>query len=116
MRHSTRKPNRAEAWRLERLAGMRCIACVIEGCEQPHRTEIHHIVDKGYRKHSGGHSATLPICSWHHRGVSANGLTGSEMSFRYGPSLARSKRQFVEAYGTERELLERVDGILRSAA
>src|SRR5690606_40472407 len=74
MNHSTGKPTRAQAWRLEQLAGMRCIACVIEGRSQPHRTEVHHIVDKGYRSHSGGHDATLPLCSWHHRGIPPNGM------------------------------------------
>ena len=91
---------------------MKCIACLIEGCRQPSRTEVHHITDKGYRKHSGGHDATLPVCGWHHRGELAQGYTGSEMSFYFGPSLARSKRQFIEAYGNERELLERVNGLL----
>jgi hypothetical protein len=116
MNHSTGKPTRAQAWRLEQLAGMRCIACVIEGRSQPHRTEVHHIVDKGYRSHSGGHDATLPLCSWHHRGIPPNGMKVDEAIFHYGPSLALNKRRFIETYGTERELLETVNGLLTRVA
>jgi hypothetical protein len=28
------------------------------------------------------------------------------MEYFYGPSLARSKKRFIEAFGTERDLLE----------
>lgn len=109
MQHSTKKPTTAQAWRLEQLAAMPCIACEIEGVAQPFRTEIHHLTDKGYRKHSGGHASTLPLCGHHHRGECLDGHTASLMAFHYGPSLARSKRQFTETYGSERALLERVN-------
>lgn len=116
MNHSTGKPTKKQKARLDALSQMFCIACVIEGCRQPSRTEVHHIVDKGYRVHSGGHDATLPLCSWHHRTECAHGLTTSEMVFRYGPSLAGHKRRFIETYGTERELLETVNGLLARVA
>lgn len=112
MRHSTGKPTRAQAWRLEQLAGMRCIACVIEGCRQPGHTEVHHIVDKGTRKHSGGHDSTIPLDSWHHRGIPPEGMKVDEALFLFGPSLALHKKRFIETYGTERELLEIVNGLL----
>jgi hypothetical protein len=63
-------------------------------------------VDKGYRKHSGGHSATIPLCIWHHCGILREGFSLKEMEYFYGPSLARSKKRFIEAFGTERDLLE----------
>lgn len=90
--------------RLKRIHGMRCICCVKERIEQPSRTEAHHLVDKGYRKHSGGHQATIPLCGWHHRGVCKG--SPDKMLFSHGPSLELHKRQFIETYGTERELLE----------
>lgn len=112
MQHSTRPPTQAEQARLDALAKMRCICCQIEGVEQPSRTTIHHIVDRGYRKHSGGHMATIPLCKWHHQGEIPYPLTSSEAVRLYGPSLARSKRNFVWTYGRERELLAEIDARL----
>lgn len=94
------------------LARLPCLCCVVEGVSQPWPTEVHHIVDNGYRKHSGGDDSTLPLCAWHHRGLIPDGMTGGEASFTYGPSLATNKRAFVLQYGTERQLLERVNGLL----
>ena len=108
MRHSTTKPTKAQQARFDALKRMNCIACEKEG-EQA-LAEIHHLVDKGYRKHSGGHDATIPLCKWHHRGESIYGARASEEMF--GPSLALSKRAFVERYGSERELLAEVNARL----
>jgi len=85
------------------------MCCKVERIDQPFRTEGHHIVDKGYRKHSGGDDSRLPLCAWHHRGLCVDGKTSSEMLYDYGPSLALHKKQFVATYGTERELLARVN-------
>lgn len=82
-----------------------CICCTIEDVDQPFRTEAHHIIDKGYRKHSGGDKSRLPLDAWHHRGLCLNGMTTSEMVYKYGPSLALHKKRFIETYGSERELL-----------
>lgn len=119
MKHSTEKPTPAEQARLDALHAMPCIACQMEykwdcqmgrpGVSQPSKTEVHHIVDKGYRKHSGGHVATLPLCGWHHRAELLYPLTSSEMLFLHGPSLSDHKKKFVATYGSERELLEIVD-------
>lgn len=86
-----------------------CICCTIEGIEQPFRTEAHHITDKGYRKHSGGDASRLPLCIWHHRGICSDGKTSSKMLFEFGPSLELNKRRFIQTYGTERELLKRLE-------
>ena len=112
MNHSTKKPTEAQAWRLEQIAAMPCIACEKEQCAQPNRTEVHHLVDKGTRALSGGHDSTMPLCSWHHRGEPLEGMSSADMEFYCGPSLALSKRKFVELYGTERELLAEVDAKL----
>lgn len=109
MRHSTGTPTRMQQVRLDRIHAMPCIACEKEKIKQPSRTEAHHLVDKGYRSHSGGHDATIPLCGWHHRGEYVEYMTGREMHLVYGPSLARHKREFKYAYGTERELLALTD-------
>lgn len=107
---------KADQKRLDIIHRMPCLACAQEGCSQPSKTEAHHIVDKGYRKHSGGHQSTLPLCGWHHRGEPISGDSCSEMTAYYGPSMAKNKRSFVKRYGTERELLARTDEVMGIAA
>jgi hypothetical protein len=102
--------------RLDIIHRLPCLACVQEGEIQPNRTEAHHIVDNGYRAHSGGHQATIPLCGWHHRGEPKMPQSKTEMGFIYGPSLATSKRFFVLRYGTERELLAHVNAMLEQMA
>jgi hypothetical protein len=98
--------NRERRFRLLREMG--CICCQIEllGYSAP---DMHHLVDKGYRRLSGGDQATIPLCPWHHRGIAPDGFSQSTAVLAYGPSLALHKRRFVAHYGTERELLARVD-------
>lgn len=125
MKHSTGKPTQAEQGRLDALHAMPCIACVKEAefsrkrgetpMAQPFQTECHHLVDKGYRKHSGGHMASIPLEAWHHRGICIDYLSAREMTELYGPSLARNKKAFVALYGDERELLKQTDAELGSA-
>lgn len=103
--------NKADTKRMDIIHRLPCVACVQEGCHiSP--SEAHHIVDKGYRKHSGGHQATIPLCEWHHRGEPRLGFSAALMADKFGPSMARAKRAFVARYGTERELLARVDRLL----
>ena len=111
MRHSTGKPTKAQQARFDALKELGCICCWnFHGIKTG--AEIHHIVDKGYRKHSGGHDATLPLCPWHHRGITPGSVNPSHMEFMWGPSLARSKRWFIREFGTERQLLETVNAML----
>lgn len=112
MRHSTTKPTKAEQAHLDRVHALPCCACVIERILQPSRTEANHLVDKGYRIHSGGHMATIPLCGWHHRGELLYPHTSKEMHFLYGPSMARHKREFIARYGSERKLLTRTNKVL----
>jgi hypothetical protein len=94
---------KADRERMSRLKEMPCVCC------RRRPVEIHHIVDKGYRKHSGGHQATIPLCVYHHRGVLDDGWTAARMAFALGPSMALSKREFNYRYGGERALLDRVN-------
>lgn len=110
---------KADQARLDVIHLMQCIACALDGLTQPSKTEAHHIVDGGYRKHSGGHQATLPLCGWHHRGEPKIGFftaPKSAMTHGFGPSLAVSKREFVRRFGTERELLTLVNGKITEVA
>lgn len=107
--------NKADQQRLDRIHDMPCVACVARNVEQPFNTEAHHIVTNGYRRLSGGHQATIPLDSWHHRGLCLPGLTAKQMEAKYGPSLALSKRSFVKVFGTELELLEQIDVDLKTS-
>jgi hypothetical protein len=122
VQHSTGKPTKAEQARLDAVHAMPCIPCEIEivwsqlkgepVMSQPLRTEANHLVDKGTRKLSGGHSAIVPICGWHHRGEPAYPLGKKEMKGLHGPSFALHKREFDATYGTQRELLALTDELL----
>lgn len=94
--------------RFMRLQDLGCICCLKEGYKDV-PVDVHHLVDKGYRKHSGGHRSTLPLCPWHHRGVPPSGFSEDTAVFYAGPSLALHKKRFIQTYGTERELLAEVD-------
>lgn len=109
---SHKRPTKAQQVRLDRIHRLPCMCCVVEGVAQPFPTRAHHLVDKGYRKHSGGHDATLPLCDWHHQGFQREGWIKAEMTAKYGPSMALSKRRFVDRYGSERELLAMIDKVL----
>ena len=47
----------------------------------------------------------IPLCPFHHRGVGNPPFGGA-------PSLALSKRLFVQRYGTEKELLAETERLL----
>jgi hypothetical protein len=123
--HSTGKATKAEQDRLDAIHNMPCLACVKEVAfaknrdelrlGQPGKTEAHHLVDMGTREHSGGHMATIPLCSWHHRGELIYPLSSKQMRFLHGPSFARNKKDFIAQYGNERDLLEQTDAELGSA-
>lgn len=93
--------------RLDLLHRMQCVVC------GAWPAEAHHIVDNGYRRLSGGHQATIPLCPWHHRGDPLADVTVTATKELLGPSLALHKRQFVARFGTERQLLARVNEIIQ---
>lgn len=103
---------KADQKRLDIIHRLPCLACVQIGANIT-PVEAHHIVDKGYRRLSGGHQATIPLCEWHHRGAFRLGMTATEMTNIFGPSLARSKRAFISKFGTERDLLARTNAVIK---
>jgi hypothetical protein len=65
--------------------------------------EIHHILSGGRRM---GHEYTIPLSPWHHRGVSADAAVSRRL---FGPSLAHGSKPFTKFWGSELELLRRVN-------
>jgi hypothetical protein len=106
-----------DAKRYQALRAIGCIACRQEspsiGTLLP--AEVHHLVDKGYRKHSGGNQATIPLCHWHHRGEPIIDHSVTWMRSMFGPSMRLESREFAKTYGTQRELLARVNAMLEHA-
>ena len=88
-----KRPNKVERERLKTIGEMPCYACFQEGKEVS--SEVHHI-----RKHTGmglrpSHFDTIPLCSGHHR--------TNKISVHLG------KKEFERRYGTEQEILEKVN-------
>jgi hypothetical protein len=96
---------------VERFAKLYALGCVVSriffGRWEP--ADIHHLVEGRKRL---GHQFTIPLSPWFHRGVPPADLRPSEATKALGPSLAMSKRDFVAAYGTERELLEQTNKLI----
>lgn len=102
---------KAHIERFAKLATIGCICCRLNGTFND-QIEIHHIIHKGTRQHSGGHRATLPLCAAHHRSVIPDGVSRAEFRRLYGPSIADGSRVFAERFGTQLELLDRVDKLI----
>lgn len=103
--HSNAKPaTDAEKKRFELIDQIGCIACRIYKLTKPFPAEIHHLLDGGVRI---GHSATIGLCPWHHRGVSTSiGMTMVSCEQMYGPSLVQGSKRFKEVYGSNDDLLK----------
>lgn len=101
--------NKNDRKRLEILSGVGCIPCMIDGWLREPPT-IQHKTDCG-RREKDEHQRTYPSCAWHHQGYAVPGLTVHEMTQRYGPSFAVSKRDFEAWYGLEEDLIGMANGI-----
>lgn len=91
-------PNKAEKEHMARVADLGCVVCRMLGlgCVP---AEIHHIEGKTKK---GSHMKVLPLCFEHHR------RGGDKEPISRHPY----KKRFENAYGTEEELLKRVNTYL----
>jgi len=92
-----RTPTADEKRHMNSVAEIGCIVCRNKGFMNP--AEIHHIDGKTKK---GCHFKVLPLCYEHHRGG------------RDKEPISRHpyKKRFENAYGTEENLLDKVDDIL----
>lgn len=100
----------ADEARIDAIKHGLCIACLLEGITTLF-PEAHHLLSGGRRR---GHRFTIGLCIWHHRGQCHDGETTTSMTRRYGPSLAKGSKPFHQRYGSDDELLELQDGLLRT--
>lgn len=85
-----------------------CIACRMNGhAGEP--ADIHHLLSGGRRR---GDEYTIPLCAWHHRGQTMMHCSRSDMTEDFGPSLAHGSRAFRAHYGSDDELLAKVEVLL----
>jgi hypothetical protein len=91
-----KKPNKLERERLQAVADMPCYACFQDGLEM--QSEVHHIRSLKLGSGMGKKSDvvyTIPLCPKHHR--------FGKVSVHLG------KKEFEKRYGTELEILEKVN-------
>ena len=84
-----------------------CVACRQRGIYS--QADVHHLLSGGRRR---GHRATVPLCVWHHRGGTPDGMTAKDATWVYGPSLARGPKTFRAEFGDDEKLLRVTDAAL----
>lgn len=93
---------RADKQYLASVASLGCIVCLNEGHGQipAEYVAIHHIRNGQGMSQRAGHHETLPLCANHHQHGG------------YGVAIHAGQKTWEGRYGTERELLEQVRGML----
>lgn len=100
-----------------RIKELPCIACEIEGCAQLMPTEAHHLnLDGKAGQKRRGDDYTIPLCTWHHRGVAPEGIKPGDAAFYMGPSLQQNSKLFRYTYGSDDHLLALTNGKLERVA
>lgn len=104
---------KAEKARYEKLKRLPCIACLLKGDLESigmcGKHEIQHMTAGGRRL---GNEFTYPLGAYHHQGHILPGYTGSQMKSAFGPSFAKSRKQFEETFGSEEFLLAETNRLL----
>lgn len=98
-----RTPTKAEKQLHDRIASLGCIACLLDGRQNP-VVSIHHIDG---RTKPEAHRQVLPLCAGHHQdGTGAPGLI----------AVHPYKARFEERYGKQSDLLEMCMARIEEAA
>ena len=98
-----RTPTKAEKELHDRIARLGCIACLLDGRQNP-VVSIHHIDG---RTKPEAHRQVLPLCAGHHQdGTGAPGLI----------AVHPYKARFEERYGKQSDLLEMCMARIEDAA
>ena len=110
---ATKSQNKADELRLQILGHLGCLPCNIDGWPGEPPT-VQHVTEGGVRL-KDQHQMTYPSCPWHHLGNTPDGVRGgiSDCEDKLGPSFARNKRAFQKRYGSERQLVQMTDAMVR---
>ncbi len=98
--------------RYDALRRIGCLACRKQG--RYSQIDVHHLVDFGSRKASGGNKASVALCPHHHRNQPPGDMRPSEAYLILGPTLRAHKREFIQRYGTERALLAETNKLIEA--
>ena len=91
---------KAQVRRWQRFLDIGCVCCREYGVYSI--PEVHHLISGNRRR---GHSDTVALCPYHHRGVEPPPVD-------VGPSLAHGSKPFRARFGTDDELLEKTNKLL----
>lgn len=101
-----KKKTKSQLKRFRAIQEIGCLACRQLGYYNV-PCQIHHLVN-GYRL---GDEYTVGLCPYHHQGISD---LDKETAYRIlGPSLATNKKEFIERFGTDDELLMEQNRLIR---
>ena len=100
-------PTKAESDRLKAVAAIPCIPHMIDGWPAI-PAQVQHTLEGGVRL---GDFHTYASCPWHHQGLCTGSIEAATKE--QGPSFAHNKPAFAERYGTEAQLVQITDAILR---
>ena len=108
----TKTQNAADKRRFEAMSEIGCIPCMIGGWDGVPAT-TQHVTEAG-RRLNDEHQQTYRSCQWHHLGKFDDPVRSIRAATKiYGPSFERNKRAFAERYGTERQLIQIQDALVR---
>ena len=98
-----RNPNAEEKRYMNRVGSLGCIVCLLNGIETD--ATIHHCDG---RTKKDAHFKILPLCGAHHQIACPVGSWAT----RHPPGRNAGRAAFEEAYGTEEELMAKVEELL----
>ena len=105
---------RAEKRRFSIMQDIGCVACILEGERRKEDRrgtppDMHHLISGNRR----GHSFTIALCPWHHRGVRpSSSVSTTDTRRALGPSLANQPQTFTIIYGCDDILLEKQNELI----
>lgn len=103
------------AIRFSAIDDIGCIVARLRGLGKTY-AERHHLLTTGLHGNGKrrGDEFTIGLNPWSHRGEPFGGLTAEECQEMFGPSYAKQAREFREEFGSDDELLEMQNEILRA--
>ena len=89
-----------------------CIACRHAGFLN-NQTQVHHLnFDGKAGQKRRGDEFSVPLCPWHHQGLTPDGMNTRQMRVELGPSLALHSREFRAVFGSDDWLLAETNRLL----
>ncbi len=103
------------AIRFDAMGDIGCIVARLRGLGKTYG-ERHHLLTTGLHGNGKrrGDEFTICLSPWSHRGEPFGGLSEARCRELYGPSYAREPRLFRDTFGSDEELLELQNQMLRA--